>query len=164
MRFTCGNCGRAYVADDRIEGLAFKMPCRRCGQIISVEGAPSPATEPATEAEPRAGRRSGPRREPLAGPRRGRTPPTAGKGRRALLVVVGVVILAATGGVAWYLEAPASRGVPPQAVRPREAASAATQAATSRRSPRCRSTGPGRGGARRARGGRGGSPAPLASR
>ena len=44
-------------------------------------------------------------------------------------MVIGAVALAAAGGVAWYLEAPASSNVPPQAERPREATIAATQAA-----------------------------------
>jgi hypothetical protein len=132
VRFTCGNCGRAYVADDRIEGLAFKMPCRRCGQIISVGGAsaptPAPGHQPGVVAEP-------PRSaaalaaSPAPPPAAEGNGPTAGKGRSALLVVMGVVTLAAAGGVAWYVKAPASRSAPPQGERPREAAIAATQAA-----------------------------------
>lgn len=88
MRFTCGNCGRAYLADDRIQRLAFKMPCRSCGQIISVTpaqaSAPGELTSPAPEVSP---------------------PPAARKPRLAPLVVTGVVMLAAAGGVAWALRA-----------------------------------------------------------
>lgn len=43
MRFTCGNCGRVYVADDRIAGRAFRMRCKRCGHSIAVGPAPQPA-------------------------------------------------------------------------------------------------------------------------
>ena len=88
MRFTCGNCGRAYLADDRIQRLAFKMPCRSCGQIISVTPAQTPAPTDLATPTPVAER-----------------PPVAGKGRLARLVVIGVVVLAAAGGVAWYLRA-----------------------------------------------------------
>jgi DNA-directed RNA polymerase subunit RPC12/RpoP len=46
VRFTCGNCGRVYVADDRIAGRAFRMRCKRCGHAISVRPEPSPAPAP----------------------------------------------------------------------------------------------------------------------
>jgi len=46
VRFTCGNCGRVYVADDRIAGRAFRMRCKRCGHPIAVGFAPSPASTP----------------------------------------------------------------------------------------------------------------------
>ena len=46
MRFTCGNCGRVYVADDRIAGRAFRMRCKRCGHAIAVGPAPTPSTAP----------------------------------------------------------------------------------------------------------------------
>jgi len=161
VRFTCGNCGRVYVADDRIEGRAFRMRCKRCGHTISVGCAPSPAPKPAqagdgsdrapdlTLATPEKGGPAGvgevgqePEPRPAANPApvaerpsaaesaaADGIPPAAGKGKLALLVVIGVVTLAAAGGVAWYLEAFASRSLPQQAERPREAASAATRAA-----------------------------------
>ncbi len=114
MRFTCGNCGRAYVADDRIQGRSFKMPCRRCGQIISVEGTPPPAPAPT---EPGAAAGPEPAIEPLVV---AEPPPAPRKRGAAPLLLVGVVILAAIGGVAWYLATSPSRGVPPQAARPPE--------------------------------------------
>lgn len=46
MRFTCSNCGRVYVADDRIAGRAFRMRCKRCGHAISVKPGPSTASTP----------------------------------------------------------------------------------------------------------------------
>jgi len=46
VRFTCGNCGRVYVADDRIAGRAFRMRCKRCGHAISVKPGPSTASAP----------------------------------------------------------------------------------------------------------------------
>jgi hypothetical protein len=145
VRFTCGSCGRAYVADDRIEGLAFKMPCRRCGQIISVEGGPFPTPgaggpagsgaagpdndlhpvadpAPATEHRPVAGLEPAPAAALAAAPAADGTTPAAGKGRLAPLLVVGVVLLAAAGGVVWTLGAPARSGAPPRAEPPREAA------------------------------------------
>ena len=133
MRFTCGSCGRAYVADDRIEGLAFKMPCRRCGQIISVEGAPSPtpgaggragsgAVGPDTALQPAANPAPAPPAAPAAAPAGDGTTAVAGKGKLLPLMVIGVVLLAATGGVVWTLGAPPKSSAPPRAEPPREAA------------------------------------------
>ena len=122
MRFTCGNCGRAYVADDRIQGRSFKMPCRRCGQIISVEGTPSPVPAP-TEAGAAAG--PDPAIEPLID---AEPLPAPGK-RRASLALLGVIILAGAGGFAWYIATSPTRDVPPQAVRPPEVSPAPVPAA-----------------------------------
>lgn len=126
MRFTCGNCGRAYVADDRIGGRGFRMRCKRCGHTISVAPTPPPTPMPAHAgdgSEPEQGEAAGGGQvgqdaepQPAANPApAAERQPVAGKGRPALLVVVGVVLLAAAGGVVWYLKAPASRSAPPQA-------------------------------------------------
>ena len=145
MRFTCGSCGRAYVADDRIEGLAFKMPCRRCGQIISVEGGASPtpgaggpagsgtvgqdavlqpvaSPAPATEHQAVTGPEPAPDAALAAAPTADGATPAAGKGGLAPLLVIGVVLLAAAGGLVWALGAPAKSSVLPRAEPPREAA------------------------------------------
>ena len=66
MRFTCRSCGRTYLVAQELSGLAFKMKCKTCGQVISVRPAAPPPSPP---------RRSGtgearPQTKPLAG-----TPP-----------------------------------------------------------------------------------------
>jgi hypothetical protein len=42
VKFSCGKCGRSYVADERVRGRAFKMKCKQCGSIIVVKPAAAP--------------------------------------------------------------------------------------------------------------------------
>jgi predicted Zn finger-like uncharacterized protein len=130
VRFTCGNCGRVYVADDRIEGRAFRMRCKRCGHTISVGCAPLPASAP-EKIEPAAPEPPQPASALAATPAADLPIPAAGRGKWALLVVIGVAMGAAIGAGAWYLEGFSSRSGPPQAERPREAASASSAAPAS---------------------------------
>jgi predicted Zn finger-like uncharacterized protein len=145
VRFTCGNCGRVYVADDRIEGRSFRMRCKRCGHTISVGCAPLPTPIPekggpaggnavGRDTKPRPPAESEPPQPASAlAAAPAADPPilAAGKGKRALLVVIGVAMAAAAGGGTWYLNGPSSRSGPPQAERPREPASAAPASAIS---------------------------------
>ena len=148
MRFTCGNCGRVYVADDRIEGRAFRMRCKRCGHTISVGCAPLPASAPEKSGPTgtsAVGRDTSPRPpaesesvQPVqpasalaATVVADRPIPAAGRGKWALLGVIGVAMAAAIGGGAWYLKGPSIRSGPLQAERPREAASGAPASAIS---------------------------------
>ena len=45
MIFACDRCGRRYsVPDDRVQGRAFRVTCKACGQVIRVvPGAAAPA-------------------------------------------------------------------------------------------------------------------------
>lgn len=81
MKFLCENCKAKYqLSDDRLEGRAVHMKCRKCGHIIEVPS-PSPA-KPAVQ------KPSGPAKEPAMPPRpasvsaRAPTPPGAGGGVR----------------------------------------------------------------------------------
>jgi predicted Zn finger-like uncharacterized protein len=65
VRFTCRNCGRTYIVAQELAGLAFKMKCKTCGQVIAVRPAappPAPVEIPAPPAE------TAPARGPPAAP------------------------------------------------------------------------------------------------
>jgi predicted Zn finger-like uncharacterized protein len=47
VRFTCLSCGRTYIVASELSGLAFKMKCKTCGQVIEVRPAAAPAPPPA---------------------------------------------------------------------------------------------------------------------
>ena len=142
MRFTCGNCGRVYVADDRIAGRAFRMRCKRCGHAISVKPGPSTAPTPepvawegelafgelsrelegsgeeaAPEAIPEVEAEALPEVTPAPPPEieavaAEEPPPAPGKSRVALAVIAGMAVVAAAGVGIRFLSAPASRAVP----------------------------------------------------
>lgn len=52
MKFACEHCGRAYVADEKVRGRAFKMKCKQCGQLIVVRAAPGSLQTPAAPPVP----------------------------------------------------------------------------------------------------------------
>jgi DNA-directed RNA polymerase subunit RPC12/RpoP len=148
VRFTCGNCGRVYVADDRIAGRAFRMRCKRCGHAISVKPQESPVPAPSAwegevafgelsremeetgeENVPEAVAEEGPEEVPAAAPEAAPEPPPAlpaaeeippapGKRRVGLAVIAGLVVVAAAGAGIRFLAAPASRGVPVSVTAP----------------------------------------------
>lgn len=45
MRFTCRSCGRTYIVAQELTGLAFKMKCKTCGQVIAVRPADPPPAQ-----------------------------------------------------------------------------------------------------------------------
>ncbi len=132
MRFTCGNCGRVYVADDRIAGRAFRMRCKRCGHDISVRPEASPTPGPAAwegelafgelsreleesvpEAAPEPQTAAGPALpSEVEAPAAETIPPVRGKSRVVLAMAVGIAVVAAAGAGIRSLSAPASRAVP----------------------------------------------------
>jgi DNA-directed RNA polymerase subunit RPC12/RpoP len=142
VRFTCGNCGRVYVADDRIAGRAFRMRCKRCGHAISVRPEPSPAPVPSAwegelafgelsreleesgeEVAPGAILEAVPEAPPEAVPEAAAAPeveapapeaipPARGKSRVVLAVAIGIAVVAAAGAGVRFLAAPARRAVP----------------------------------------------------
>ena len=47
MRITCGKCGRGYILARELSGLAFRMKCKTCGQVIAVGPVtPAPPARP----------------------------------------------------------------------------------------------------------------------
>ena len=61
MNFSCGACGQAYsVADEKVQGRAFRVTCRQCGKEIRVPASrptastPARPTSPAPQARPAA--------------------------------------------------------------------------------------------------------------
>lgn len=72
MNFSCGSCGQPYsIADEKVQGRAFRVTCRQCGKEIRV-----PASRPATAAPPPApapARTTG--KVPVAPPRPSAPPP-----------------------------------------------------------------------------------------
>lgn len=67
MNFSCDRCGRAYaVADEKVRGRSFRVPCRACGHVIVVR---APAAAPAIAVAPRAPIAAPPATRPAAPPR-----------------------------------------------------------------------------------------------
>ncbi|RAL24844.1 hypothetical protein DL240_01135 [Lujinxingia litoralis] len=49
MKIVCDNCGAKYsIADDKVQGKVFKIRCKKCSEVIVVQG----TTEPQEESSP----------------------------------------------------------------------------------------------------------------
>jgi DNA-directed RNA polymerase subunit RPC12/RpoP len=46
VRFSCDNCGRSYLADEKVRNRAFRMKCKQCGNVIVVKPASLPTPAP----------------------------------------------------------------------------------------------------------------------
>lgn len=86
MIFACERCGRRYsVPDERVQGRAFRVTCKACGNVIRVApaaAAPGAAPVPARPAAPPAPARPPPEPPAPASPA-AHAPPAAPPARRA---------------------------------------------------------------------------------